>query len=507
MRNTASSWKWIFAVIFIALLLRLLYIPYAKYENETARDIIVAKQMIDTRTLRLVGITGEISEDSQQQSFGPLYYYFIAAFLIFYRHPYAAVLMVALMSILSVALCYIFTRKFFDEKLAFISTSLFAFSPWFLAFVSLNLMTPSLLAPFVIPLFISLYKIIIQREDKYLILTAVSSAIMLHIHLSAAAIILTAIVLLVFLRPSIFLSKWMAWSIASAAVLFVPFFIYNLQHGSLTDVFSFLTHRYESSRFENLRDSVGIPLMFATTYFGPYLLGSEHVFQSLPLRLAFLFFDLVLALCVIAGFLLAARYSIEKNRSPLERKKYIILVAWFALPVLFSVLSGNNISPHYLLIIYPVQFIFMALFIKQITRSSITLQKIAVASIILGYLLFVISFFAFISRDGGTDGIYGIPLEAKISVLQYLRDHDIKQAYFYKNVKKEYKLLGELIYPEISLQPLAKIDNTTQGYLILDLYSRANFMEKQLSLEELAFLAKMNTTHVGRVSIVGLGRS
>ncbi len=283
-------------ILLFALLLRLIFLPYAKFENETARDLTLANQIIDQKELRLKGISSEIGQESTQQSFGPLFYYMLAFSQLIYNHPYSAVLLITLLTLVSVTLLYSLAYQYYGKKLALIAAALFAFNPWVFAFISLNFATPSFLLPFVTLLYFSLFKIVVDKKDSYLILTAISLAAMLQIHLSSFLLLPITFLFLIFLRPSIFRSKYFLFALLSAFLLFVPFFLYTFQQNSTQHIFDFLfSSRTPVSRLENLRDSIGIPFMLATMYFGPYLLGSLHVFSPEFLNYLFLFFDILIS--------------------------------------------------------------------------------------------------------------------------------------------------------------------------------------------------------------------
>ncbi len=496
----STSTKMFLVVFFLALALRIAFLPYAKFENETARDITIAQRIFETGKLPLHGVLAEADEHSEQQSFGPVYYYLIALFLMIYNHPFAAVFLMVVLSMLAVFLTYILVKRFFGEKTALVASALFAFSPWFIAFVSLNLMTPAMLIPFVLLLFYSVFKIVIEHKDLYFIVAAAASAIMLQFHLSALAIIFTAFVILACLRPKVFVSKYAFGGVLTVLVVFVPFFAYSFQHDSWTNIFSFLSHRYESSRLENICDSIGIPFMLATTYFGKYLLGSEQIFRSALARYAFYLFDALIVLLMVYGIFLTTR-SILAHAGEARQRDFILL-AWLAIPILVALVSSKNISPHYLLTTYPTQFIFLGRALIDVSHRFRARSLVLTGVVCALYILFILSFFVFLHNNGGTDGIYGIPLEAKINVLEYLQHHGISDVYFYGHVKGDYELIAAVSFPRITVQALPEIKEGLQGYLVLDLYSRGNFAEQRLSEREKAILKKYETTKIGQISIV-----
>lgn len=500
------SWKAAFWILVLfALLLRLFLLPYAKFENETARDIVVSKRIVETGDWPLHGVLAETDADSQQQSFGPAYYYLIASFLLFNKSPYAAISLVAVLSIVSCIICFYLTKRYFGEKFAFWTSALFVLSPWFFYFVSLNLMTPSVLVPFSMILFYSLMRIVVDGEDKHLALAAVTSAIMLQIHLSSLLPIASAFVVILISRGKALFSKKIILPISLFLLLMAPYIVNSYQHDSWSSVFGFLQNRYESTRLENIRDSLGIPFMFTTAYFGKYLLGSESVFQSRLAGYSFLMLDILIALATLLGFFIVFLRALDGTISNHERKRDLVVLAWFAVPILIVLLAGKNVSPHYLLVVYPAQFIFLSTFIEEISKHLNLESTILSLAAALIYVMFIIVFWNFLSESRGTDEIYGIPIGAKIDVLEYLRTNSIDKILFYKYVKGEYKLLIETKYPEIDAGSISEIRNNQTGYILLDMYSRGNFAERQMKESEIEIIKRLKTTKIGKIEVVKLG--
>ena len=503
MRN--FSWKTAFwTLILFALILRIFLLPYAKFDNETARDIAVAKRIVETGNLPVHGVIAETDADSQQQSFGPAYYYLIAFFLLFNKSPYAAISLVAILSIFSCIICFYLTKRYFGEKFAFWTSAFFVLSPWFFYFVSLNLMTPSVLVPFSMILLYSLMRIVVDGEDQYLALAAIASAIMLQIHLSSLLPMALAFIAILISRRKALFSKKIVVPALLFLLLMTPYIVNSYQHDSWFSVFGFLQNRYESTRLENLRDSLGIPFMFTATYFGEYLLGSESIFQSRLAGCSFLMLDLMIALATLSGFFIVLLRVFRKSINNHERKRDLVILAWFVVPIFISLIAGKNVSPHYMLVLYPAQFIFLYTFIEGISKKLRLDSAILSLVAVLIYITFIIIFWNFLSESGGTDGIYGIPIGAKIDVLEYLQTNSINKVLFYKYVKGEYRLLIDTKYPEIDAESIYELRNNQTGHLLLDMYSRGNFAERQMRESELEVIKQLKTTKIGKIEVVKL---
>ncbi len=494
-----------FFILLLALILRLLFLPYAKFENETTRDLVLANEMLDEHTLRLKGLSPEVDPSSVQQSFGPLFYYFLAFSQFIFRHPYSAVALITLFTLLGIVLFYFFVDRYYGRHIALLSAALFSFNPWVFAFVSLNFANPSFLIPFIILLYFSLYKIIVDHQDIYLILSAVALASLLQFHLSSLLLLPIVFIFLVILRPSIFLTRYFFFALIVGSLFFVPYIIYTIQHDSLARTLDFVfLSRYDASRWENLRDSIGIPFMLATTYFGPYLLGSFHVFHSAFLEHTFFVLDLIISSLLGLSILFLLYRIFTRSLLPRVYRQALLLLGWFIFPILFAIIPGANVSPHYLFITYPSQFLLLAFFlfkapIHRYLRSSL------ISIILLAYIIYSISFYLAVIDNGGTDGIYGIPLKSKIDVLTYIHTTlPNSTALFYDYVKPEYRYLQPYYAPDLTLDVLDNYTDNMQGYLLLDFYSRGNFAEQRMTSEERKFYQDIPSIHIGKITLLSL---
>ncbi len=493
----------VLVVLLVALLLRLFLVPYAKFENETARDLIISTHMLDEGEWRLKGLSPEIDPEAPQQAFGPAFYYFLAFSQLLWRHPYSAVVLISFLIILSAFLFYLLLDRYYGRKVAILATTFFVFNPWVFAFVSLNFANPSFLVPFVILLYYALHRIIVDKRDGYLIVVGVALALLLQFHLSSLLLLPIVFLLLLFLRPRIFLSRWFLITLAVSFLFFVPYLVYTLQDGSFQDTYDFIfTNRYMSSRFENLRDSVGIPFMLATTYFGPYLLGQERLFSPFVHSL---FFGVDLLISLVIGVQLL--FLMRSFRRPLlsgGNARSLILLAWFGLPILLAILPGANVSPHYLFITYPSQFLLLGLFFTSFPLKKF-FRGVLACVFISAYLVYLAGFFSFLAPDGGTSGIYGVPLGTKISVLEHVSEQ-YPDGYlaFYDYVKAEYAYLQPLYAPGLTLLTHRNITDGMDGYLLLDFVSYGNFAERSIPAEELEVLRSLPMSSFGPLSLIAL---
>ncbi|MEO8581432.1 MAG: glycosyltransferase family 39 protein [Patescibacteria group bacterium] len=116
-------------LLVIALFLRLNNLStLTTFGRDQGIDFSTVKKMIVERKPTLIGIEVSIAQFHQ----GPVYLYMLVPlFLLLQFDPIAGAYTAVLISVITIALLYFFTKKFFGRKTALISSALFAVSPEF----------------------------------------------------------------------------------------------------------------------------------------------------------------------------------------------------------------------------------------------------------------------------------------------------------------------------------------------------------------------------------------
>lgn len=489
-------------ILLASLLIHSVLVPYAKFENETVRDLTITDRMLEQKEIRLQGLVSEIGEDGTQQSFGPLFYYLLTFSQIIWHHPYSVFILISVITAVAGFLTYLLVDKYYNRKAAIIASTLFMFNPWVFVFISLNIANPSFLLPFIVLLYYSLHKIIIDNNDKYIIGVGIALAASLQLHLSSLLLIPITFLILIILRPRVFVSKYFLVGLAMSVVFFLPYLIYNATHHTFSETTDFIFgERASVSRLENLRDSIGIPFMLATTFFGHYLLGSTEVFESSSIKNLFIAIDIFIGILIIIQiFILLYQLRFQTTK---EQKKTLLLLAWFILPILFAIIPGANVSPHYLYLTYSSQFILLALLFTSQKHQSI--KKIALGVILAAYILYLIAFFSLLHSYGGTNGLYGTPIGTKINLLKTINE-EFPEGHlaFYNYVKPEYAYLQSYYAHHLTLIPHSNIQEGMRGYLILDFVSHGNFGEQHIPLEDIAIIKTLPSSSLCPLTLISL---
>ena len=118
MNEKIKNYKfWIFCIILLALILRLIFIPISTFDHETTHPISVANSILEENKFIIYGFANIVS-------LGPLIYYLLLIPLIFTKNVFWISFFIAILNILGLILFAKLTKEFFNDKISLISTAL-----------------------------------------------------------------------------------------------------------------------------------------------------------------------------------------------------------------------------------------------------------------------------------------------------------------------------------------------------------------------------------------------
>ncbi|MDW8053708.1 MAG: hypothetical protein RMJ86_04070 [Anaerolineae bacterium] len=117
-------------------------------------------------------------------------------------------------------------------------------------------------------------------------------------------------------------------------------------------------------------------------------------------------------------------------RQPALRTTALVLLAWWASPILLQACHTQPVQMHYLLLTYPAPFMLMALVwqLAQPHHAARTLLINAVAALTAYHLALTLQFTHFIGTHVTYPGGYGPPVRAALEASQAVRD-DLRQGH------------------------------------------------------------------------------
>ncbi|HLC72271.1 MAG TPA: glycosyltransferase family 39 protein [Candidatus Nanoarchaeia archaeon] len=469
--------QWMLIIIIVgAIGVRLPFLDLYRFEHEMVRDIHHSERILQGEFL-LRGVYGNVDEDSSQQSFGPLMYYMIAGSLLLapskYWYPLMPSILVMILNLIAVWLCYRFGKEFFNEFVGLSAAALFAFSPWFVLHVSSYASNPNYLPPFIMAFVYFLAKVIVKREDKFLLPSFIALALATQLHLSSLMLFPFLLATLLMWRRDLFKKKVFYKAIGITALLYIPYVLYIIKTNSWSSLFAFAAARYPSAFVTVFMESIGIPILYITPKLTPYLLGNVSVLPK--------FVNGVTTLMMI-GVIVLGIFMI-RNRN--YEKRELLLLLWLIVPILFYVVIGKNVSPHFFIILLPVQFLILAIALNKISERYKKTTISVIVMIIISYLIFILQFYAVIDENGGTDSLFGVPYKYRVQVIQEIaKETTTPTIIYYGDNKRNMNWLFSHFGITPTYKYVQSLDEFKEGYLIFDEYDFYSYSDKAVSQEE-----------------------
>lgn len=384
--------NWILVLILlIGAFLRLYNISgYMTFLGDEGRDAIVVRNLIVKADPILIGPGTSIGS----MYLGPLYYYFMAPFLLISNFsPVGPAVGIAILGVLTIWLIYWVCKEWFlpdNKKISIagiVASLLYAISPTVINF-SRSSWNPNIMPFFSLLTIYSIWRV--WKKDNYwfLIIAAVSFAFVLQSHylglLIAPVIGLIWVIKLVLLNTKkskvmekIKLIKFIKNSIFAFLIflfLMSPLLIFDIRHGWMNfNAFkTFLTERESTVSIKPWSALPKIPEI-AIDIISSLVGGKNKTVGKLILA--------IISISSISMFLGG------KKLRPNEASGFSLLILWIFFGLIGFGIYKQNIYDHYYGFLFPSIFILIGGFVENILGNSRKLSKII---LIIGLFLLLI---------------------------------------------------------------------------------------------------------------------
>lgn len=165
-------------VLFLSLLFRVTNLDLIEFKADEGINLFLASRpifghpFVPGGTVSSLGITNF-----------PLINYLLLPFAIISLNPVIISFFIALINSIAIVAFFIIIKRYYNQTIAFFSASLIATAPWAILF-SRKIWAQDFLLPLFIPFFLSIHKIIIDKNEKYWFLYSFSSLLLIQIHQS-----------------------------------------------------------------------------------------------------------------------------------------------------------------------------------------------------------------------------------------------------------------------------------------------------------------------------------
>lgn len=389
-------------ILILAGFLRIYRIDeYLTFLGDEGRDVLVVKHILDgfgalfsgnfaaaSDGLTLLGPTASVGGFF----LGPIYYYFMAPFLLLFNYnPVGPAVMVALVGVATVLLVYIVSKEFFSYNAAIAVALLYAVSPLVILY-SRSSWNPNVVPFFTLLMMYAMYKAVVKNSWRLFIFVGFLFGILLQLHYLATFLGL-AVALYIGVTSLIDKSKKIAaakqiiirYLLFSAGVImgWIPFLLFELRHNfpNLTSIFRFVTSSGDTGGNEKyfmIVNDVFFRLFGRLIFVFPRLedlkLYPEKVLELWGLGVYLVAVSSVIFVC----FLL---YQSLKVRDK-SYYKYLLLLVWLATTLVLFGFYKKPIYDYYLVIAYPLPFLFFAGLISYLLKKGTVLTGLVILFLI-----------------------------------------------------------------------------------------------------------------------------
>jgi hypothetical protein len=340
-------------ILAFGALARLSGLDVGWFLQDQVRDATAAQGILSGRDFPLVGPHAALST---VQLVGPLYYYLVAIPYGLSANPVVGVAFLNLFGVASIYLTYRLGREMFGPLEGLVAAALYAVFP--MAVLSGKALWNPGFIPFFATLFLlTLWRFLVGRRPWALALTLLLLGVLLQIHMSGAIFVVLLPVALLLYRPP--LRGWpLVIGLLSITLLYVPYVVFEVQHGwpDADKIFAWAGKNSASSFW----------LIAGRGFWTPFLLP-ERLAAALSQEDPSVLFPVVqrVELALVALGLLTVLLLVIMSK---DRRPYILLGLWFALP--FVIVPHNKIGVmwYYFDILYPTQFLSIGVLMQMASR-------------------------------------------------------------------------------------------------------------------------------------------
>jgi hypothetical protein len=334
-------------IVALALILRMGWPTLAEFKRDEATVVRRALAVAYEGDMPAAGVAS-----SRGMANFPLTLYLTAIPLRLWKDPVAVVLFIGLLNGLGVLVCYALGRAYFGRAVGVLSSFLFAVSPW--AVVYGRKVWSQNLPLITLGFFAALLATFVRGKRWALVGAFVGLAALIGLHLGGLAFIPVLLISMLLYRKQVALRPLLVGLLLFALAI-SAYVIHDACHG-WPSLRAFLDYAGGEAHFSwdalryvfFLTGSEGIHGMAGGLY-PEYLAGLPNLWWLNRLMMG------LLAVALLYGL-------VQVIRGPAERRRSItLLLLWFAVPITLQSRPTAPVHPFYFLLLYPVQFFFIAI--------------------------------------------------------------------------------------------------------------------------------------------------
>lgn len=400
-----------FLVVLFSALFRITNLDIIEFKIDEASNLLLASLPIFGSHFSPAGILSSAGILNTS-----LFNYILYPLLLISLEPQVVVFFIALANSIANGFFYLIIRKYYNNKLAIITTLLIALSSWSILF-SRKIWPPDLIFPFFVILFFSIHKILIDKKGVFWIPALVACLFLIQLEMASGFFVLLGGILFLFQKPKINI-KYIIIGFIIGITPTIPYFTFQFQDSckGCETVFQVLGDKLSSRHLD--------------VFIRPFQVLNQGNFSFVIGN-----FDTKFAEIFPLAYKLRWIFYIEYLLLPIGA-----LLFWKMYPkfrfFLYSIIGllatyflfGIDSHMHYFIIIIPLLFLFLgAIFHFLMVSKNSLLRRLSLlffSSLILYSVIFNLSLFKFV-REFGEEmgGDYGVPfyLSQQLKKNEYIK--------------------------------------------------------------------------------------
>lgn len=351
------------AILLVGAFLRLFRIgDYMTFLGDEGRDAMIVRNLLVHFDPILIGPGTSVGS----MYLGPLYYYFMAPFLLLWNFsPIGPSIGVALLGIATIYLVYSIGSEWFSKRVGLIAAALYAISPTVIVYSRAS-WNPNIMPFFALLSIYSIWKVYKEKRYNWLIVTAISFAFVMQSHY--LGVLLLPVLIIYWYRAYVPLKK----SILSLAIflfLMSPLALFDLRHDFLNSkaLYKFLTVREETVSINPLS---AIPKSY------PILVQINKSLLTAKQELMSVIATLVITLTVIT-------FLINKKLFIPNRSQLIVILLWLGFGLIGFGIYRQPVYDHYFGFLFPIPFLLTGLLLSRLYETKYKIFAIIIFVILV----------------------------------------------------------------------------------------------------------------------------
>jgi 4-amino-4-deoxy-L-arabinose transferase-like glycosyltransferase len=363
----SKNWL-IILILVIGAFLRLYKIDgYMTFLGDEGRDAIIVRNLLVKADPILIGPGTSVGG----MYLGPLYYYFMAPFLLLANFsPVGPAIGVALLGVATIYLVYLAGFEWFSKTAGLISSSLFAISPTVIT-LSHSSWNPNIMPFFALLSVYAIWKAYTSRVASrevgwWLIICAISFAFVLQSHYLGLLLAPVLFIYWFLSKPKTYI-QYTIYSILIFLFLMSPLLAFDIRHDWMNSraLYKFLTVRDETV---SITPWTAIPKIYP-------------IFEQVSGSMLTVKNELIGKLISIL-LLVSSMFALTK-KSYKNRKSIILILVWLVFGLIGFGLYKQNVYDHYFGFLFPVPFLLIGATLQEIYKTKYKLVSV----LIFGFLV------------------------------------------------------------------------------------------------------------------------